>query len=42
VISDETEEKKAEEVAQEDKKDEGQISAKVFDTNVPQFPIKEE
>jgi hypothetical protein len=37
------EETKTEEVIQEeDKKDEAEISAKAFDTNVPQFPIKEE
>ena len=37
-----TEETKSEEVDQDEKKDEWQISATVFDTNVPQFPIKEE
>jgi len=44
VASDEEniEENKAEEVDQEEKKDEWEISAKIFDTNVPQFPIKEE
>lgn len=44
VVSEEekTEENKSEEVDQEEKKDEWQISATVFDTNVPQFPIKEE
>ena len=48
VISEENEEAKPEEenkneeVEQPDKKDESQISATAFDTNVPQFPIKEE
>ena len=47
VVSEEPEvkeeETKTEEVTQEeDKKDEAEISAKAFDTNVPQFPIKEE
>jgi hypothetical protein len=45
VISEEVEvneETKTEEVSQEEKKDEWEISAKTFDTNVPQFPIKEE
>jgi hypothetical protein len=36
------EETKTEEVIQEEKKDEWQVSATAFDTNVPQFPIKEE
>jgi len=36
------EEIKIEEIAQEDKKEEWQISATAFDINVPQFPIKEE
>lgn len=47
VISEESEEVKdegnrTEEIVQEEKKDEWEISAMVFDTNVPQFPIKEE
>jgi hypothetical protein len=47
VVSEEPEvkeeETKTDEVTQEeDKKDEAEISAKAFDTNVPQFPIKEE
>ena len=48
VVPEETEkikeeENKSEEVVQEEeKKDEWQISATVFDTNVPQFPIREE
>lgn len=47
VVSEEPEvkeeESKTDEVTQEeDKKDEAEISAKAFDTNVPQFPIKEE
>ena len=36
------EEAKTEEVIQEEKEDEWQVSATAFDTNVPQFPIKEE
>ena len=48
VISEENEEVKSEEenkdedVEQSEKRDESQISATAFDTNVPQFPIKEE
>ena len=48
VISEETQEVKQEDtkveeqVQEEVKKDEGQVSAIAFDTNVPQFPIKEE
>ena len=44
VISEETEQEETnlEEIVQEEKKDEWQISAAPFDTNVPQFPIKEE
>lgn len=44
IVSEEEkiEETKSEEVDQDEKKDEWQISATVFDTNVPQFPIKEE
>ena len=42
VVSDESEEEKTEEIIQEEKKDESQVSATAFDTNVPQFPIKEE
>ena len=44
VVSEEEkiEETKSEEVDQDEKKDEWQLSATVFDTNVPQFPIKEE
>lgn len=47
VVSEETEEIKAEETkveeeTQEEKKEEWQISATAFDINVPQFPIREE
>lgn len=47
VVTEDSEEKdeetKSEEIVKEDvKKDEWEISAKAFDTNVPQFPIKEE
>ncbi len=47
VISEESEEVKEEEikieeVIQEENKNENEVSATVFDTNVPQFPIKEE
>jgi len=46
VVSEEPEEvkdeSKVEEVTQEEKKEEWQISATAFDINVPQFPIKEE
>lgn len=44
VVSEETEpeETKTEEKSQEENKEEWEISAIPFDTNVPQFPIKEE
>lgn len=42
VVSDESEEEKTEEAIQEEKKDESQVSATAFDTNVPQFQLKKE